>query len=277
MIGLDLRRLLSAAISASSIRRWCFVFVAVGMYAALTPIDVFAEEKWVTVGHSGPFTLKSEYKDSEHAALLDELANLQLDLSATLKLEPSDKPIQIFLFRHKRNYQSYLSQRIPQGASRQALFVKGDKFSRVYAYAHWGYDTDIRHEGTHAILHNALPYLPLWLDEGLAEYFEVGALNRASDHPHLKALRWATRFGSAPSLAELEKKSALSDFGAREYREAWAYVHYFLHGGDDARQLLVDYLAEIQAGRPPGKMSDFVRERIADLDSRVVHHVSSWK
>ncbi|MEX0728528.1 MAG: DUF1570 domain-containing protein [Planctomycetaceae bacterium] len=258
----------------NSLRPLLTAFVCV---VILTPSLSHAADKWITVGHTGPFTLKSEYKDDAHAGLLEELADLQLDLSATLKLEITKKPIQIFLFRHKRNYQSYLSQRVPEGASRQALFVKGDKFSQVYAYAHWGYDTDIRHEGTHAVLHNALPYLPLWLDEGLAEYFEETALNRASDHPHLKALRWSTRLGSAPSLTDLETKSKLSEFGASDYREAWAYVHFFLHGGDEARQVLVAYLAEIQAGRPPGKMSQFAAERIPDLDRRVVNHLSSWK
>ncbi|MDA0832745.1 MAG: DUF1570 domain-containing protein [Planctomycetota bacterium] len=244
---------------------------------AITSNTSHAVEKWITVGHSGPFTLKSEYQDDEHAELLDELADLQLDLSATLKLKITKKPIQIYLFRHKRSYQNYLSQRVPEGTSRQALFVKGDRFSQVYAYAHWGYDTDIRHEGTHAVLHNALPYLPMWLDEGLAEYFEETALNRASNHPHLKAMRWSMRLGSSPSLSNLEKKSELSEFGASEYRESWGYVHFFLHGGDDARQVLVEYLAEIQANRPPGKMSRFATERIPQFDRRVADHLSSWK
>src|SRR5947209_8380306 len=41
---------------------------------------------------------------------------------------------------------------------------------------------DLRHELTHALLHSVLKDVPLWLDEGLAEFFElppdVDGLNR---------------------------------------------------------------------------------------------------
>ncbi|MFN0195135.1 MAG: DUF1570 domain-containing protein [Planctomycetaceae bacterium] len=236
-----------------------------------------AGEKWITVGHSGPFTLKADYSHDEHAALLEELSSLQQDLAATLQLKIEEKPIQIFLFRQRSNYLRYLSQRIPEGTSRQALFVKGDKFSQVYAYSHGGYDTDIRHEGTHAVLHNSLPYVPLWLDEGLAEYFEETAANRASDHPHWKSLRWSMRFGWKPDLKALEKKSDLTEFDGKDYRDSWAVVHYLLHGGDQAEQALVDYLAEIQSDRPPGKMSEFLTARIPDFDRELLEHLGSWK
>jgi hypothetical protein len=43
----------------------------------------------------------------------------------------------------------------------------------VFAYRGEDFETDLRHECTHALLNAALPVVPLWLDEGLAEYFEV--------------------------------------------------------------------------------------------------------
>ncbi|GIT30210.1 MAG: hypothetical protein Ct9H300mP1_22560 [Planctomycetaceae bacterium] len=36
-----------------------------------------------------------------------------------------------------------------------------------------GFPEDLRHEFTHGVLHSSLKRVPLWLDEGLAEYFEV--------------------------------------------------------------------------------------------------------
>ena len=47
---------------------------------------------------------------------------------------------------------------------------------------------DLRHETTHAVLHGLLPMVPLWLDEGLAEYFEAPEANRLQRHPHFKAV-----------------------------------------------------------------------------------------
>ena len=51
--------------------------------------------------------------------------------------------------------------------------MKGRGPGKVFAYKSKALPVDVRHEGTHGLLHAALPMVPLWLDEGLAEYFEV--------------------------------------------------------------------------------------------------------
>ena len=45
----------------------------------------------------------------------------------------------------------------------------------LLVYTYWGdrIQQDLRHELTHALLHSVLKDVPLWLDEGLAEYFEL--------------------------------------------------------------------------------------------------------
>ena len=74
---------------------------------------------------------------------------------------------------------------------RRAFFVSD--FDRLNVYAWWGDNVgdDLRHEVTHGYLHSTLQEIPLWLDEGIAEYFEVprgdGGVNRA--HVELLAMR----------------------------------------------------------------------------------------
>ena len=58
---------------------------------------------------------------------------------------------------------------------RPALFILEGGSPGVYTYRKPDLDIDVRHECTHALLHSALPVVPLWLDEGIAKYFEVPA------------------------------------------------------------------------------------------------------
>ena len=81
-----------------------------------------------------------------------------------------------------------MNQWYPRVPYRRALFVKSGSRGRVFAYEHEDLAVDVRHESTHALLHASLPMVPLWLDEGLAEYFEVAESQRAFDHPHSTAL-----------------------------------------------------------------------------------------
>ena len=75
----------------------------------------------------------------------------------------------------------------------------------VFAYEGDEFEVDLRHECTHALLNAALPVTPLWLDEGLAEYFEVEAGQRAAGHPHQKYVKWNAYLGQTPSLEDLEQ------------------------------------------------------------------------
>jgi hypothetical protein len=135
----------------------------------------------------------------------------------------------------------------------------------------------VRHESTHALLHNALPYVPQWLDEGLAEYFEVPAAQRARKHPHLNELRWPLVFGWRPDLEALEKKRELADMDGGDYRESWAWVHFMLHGPPEARETLLTYLDAIAANDPPGLFSEQLKLRVPDAEHRLVKHFKNWK
>ena len=75
------------------------------------------------------------------------------------------------------------------------------------------FEADLRHECTHALLHAALPYVPLWLDEGLASLYEECEFS--ADELRLvglenwrgAALRGAMRAGILRSIEELAEAS----------------------------------------------------------------------
>jgi hypothetical protein len=231
-----------------------------------------AETRWPSESQAGTFLCHADFALAPHQPLLDELSLLQQDLSAVLAAPASREPVLLFLFQSKDVYQSYMKQHFPRLPYRRALFIKGRGPGMVFAYQGTDFEIDVRHESTHALLHAWLPDVPLWLDEGLAEYFEVGRSERPQKNPHLATVRALTRSGQLPRLEQLEALDDIDDMGREEYRDAWAWVHFMLHGPREAREELVRYLDDLNAGAEPGRLSDRLRRRIPDLNRRVAHH-----
>src|SRR5262245_2813550 len=194
---------------------------------------------------------------------------LEQDLSALLGEPKPSESLHLFLFQKQPTYQAYLKQYFPQVPSRRALFIKARGPGMVFAFQGTDFETDVRHECTHALLHAWLPDVPLWLDEGLAEYFEVAREQRVGQHPHREVVEVAVRSGRLPRLEELESLQSLEDMGRDEYRDAWAWVHFMLHGPREAREELTRYLDELHAGGEPGRLSDRLRRRMPDLNRRL--------
>jgi len=131
----------------------------------------------------------------------------------------------------------------------EALKLRGGDELLVYTF--WGENVtqDLRHELTHALLHSVLKDVPLWLDEGLAEFFELPPANGGVNFKHLEHLR---REGFRPDLARLEQLTEVQQMNPGEYREAWAWVHLMLRTSPGARRVLLAYLAELRTTSRPG-------------------------
>ena len=145
----------------------------------------------------------------------------------------------------------------PKVPYRPALFIWDGGTPAVYTYRKPDLDVDLRHECTHALLHSVLPVVPLWLDEGLAKYFEVPHKQRASGHPYFDDLKWkwSLRLGMVRTIESLEQRQNLTEMDAADYRYSWAWVHFMLHGPKPAHQALVNYVACYQQSVPAGKLS----------------------
>ena len=252
---------------------------AIGAIAVVLFVSQDVVGEWSDTRSAGPFQLRSEFRlgDENGQSLLREMTRLEQEVTTLLNLTPGVTPIEVNLFRSRRSYQNYLRQRIPEGVSRPALYVKGVDMGRVYVYRRWGYEKDVRHECTHAVLHNALPYVALWLDEGLAEYFEVPTSRRASGNGHLGELKRAIFFGWRPNLARLEQLESLQDMDAGDYRESWAWAHFMLHGPTEVRQVLADYLYDVAEGKPAGRLSERLQAKTGNYEDQLVAHLRHWK
>jgi hypothetical protein len=232
-----------------------------------------AENRWPDERQAGRFLCHADFSLVEEQPLLDEVSRLQAELGAILGAPTSREPVHLFLFQAKTTYQTYLEQYFPRVPNRRALFIKTPRGpGMVFACQGTDFEIDVRHESTHALLHAWLPDVPLWLDEGLAEYFEVPRAARAANNPHQAAVQTLIRSGSLPRLNELELLTKVEDMGRPEYRDAWAWVHFMLHGPPEAREELQRYLSEIAARSEPGRLSDRLRRRLPELNRRIAEH-----
>lgn len=125
-----------------------------------------------------------------------------------------------------------------------------------------GFDSALQplfHEYTHFVLHNNLPNIPLWLDEGLAEYYgtftvDQDGLKGRIGSPIAMRLNNLTRLTPLPlsrllvvdrSSKEYSKKATT----AMIYAQSWALVHYLILGENGRRRPMVaEYVRQIASG-----------------------------
>ncbi|MEX0611375.1 MAG: DUF1570 domain-containing protein [Pirellulales bacterium] len=197
--------------------------------------------------HLGQLLIRSNFELSQDDAMVRALMWEREDVCRTLGLPCSEELIEVHLFRDADTYRQYLARHFPTVPSRRAFFVESD--TRLAVYAHWSdrVAEDLRHEVAHGYLHSMVPGLPLWLDEGLAEFFEVPHRQAGLNPPHLDLLSEMMREGWRPDLVKLERLTDAAQMEQLDYAEAWAWVYFLLHSDPERRELLTGYLAELRA------------------------------
>jgi hypothetical protein len=221
-------------------------------------------------------TIRSDIDIDRDDPLLQELVNLRKEVRSTLRLPKASRPVTVYLFRDESRYMQYMRERHPTLPSRRAFFIGTPKELMVYAY--WGDKTleDLRHEYTHGVLHASLKTVPLWLDEGLAEYFEV-----APDQPvglnrdHAESLSISIQNGWRPDLKRLEQIDDVSQMQRADYQESWAWVHYLLQATPDGPQLVTDYLKLLNEATPAPSFASLLASELPTYSERLPVHVGS--
>ncbi|MEQ9407105.1 MAG: hypothetical protein RIK87_05240 [Fuerstiella sp.] len=247
-----------------------------GLLRALIPLTLSLiplsadEPRWVQHRHVGSLEIFSESPENL-SAVLEELQGVTAEFQNLLGFSTADRTVQLIIFRSHQSYRSYLAERIPQALGRRAIFFRnGDRY-QIFAFRHADLLTDLRHEYTHALLHQQLPYIPLWIDEGLAEFLEDRPDQR-SRSSRLAGMKWRCRSGWHPSLEKLEAMDSAAGMTSAQYRDSWAWVHFLINDSDATRQLLKDYVQAISAGEAPGPFSEWASRR----DPLVLKRVGSY-
>ena len=196
----------------------------------------------------GQLVFHSDFPLPADHRLVRELMTEREYVNQTLGLAPSNESIHVYLFRDADGYQEFVKLNFPNVPSRRAFFLETD--TRLVVYAHWNdrVAEDLRHEIAHGYMHSSLPSIPLWLDEGLAEYFEVPRGQSGLNRPHVDLLSDMTEKEHwRPNLPRLEKLTEAAQLDQRDYAESWAWVYFFLKSPPERREVLTDYLAQLRS------------------------------
>ncbi len=222
------------------------------------------------------FVLYANHEIRNSQLYLSELKQLKADLSEVLELPCDRGEYHLVLFDCETSFREYIQHYFPRVPLRRALFIKHRGPGLIFTYLHDDLLIDLRHEGTHALLNEACGPLPLWLDEGLAEYFEVAREQRFAGCPHLKETRWRVRLGQVPNLERLESAQDMADMDANDYRDAWAWVHFLLHRTSESRHALNQHLIQISQLNAEIRLSRQLKNLFADFRSEFVAHFKSY-
>jgi hypothetical protein len=219
----------------------------------------------------------SDFRLPKDHPLIEDLTTLRKQVSERLELPLGSKPVMVYLFTNEQEYKQYFKAAFPGFPPRRAYFIQTPG-KELAVYTWWGdrIQEDLRHEYTHGLLHAALEAVPLWLDEGLAEYFEVaGPTPGRVNGKHAQLLVESVHNGWRPDMDRLETLEKISHMHEQEYCEAWAWVHYMLHSSPDTRQVLLNYLHELRTNPKPGPLHPRLLAESPDIDIRCLSYMAS--
>lgn len=216
------------------------------------------------VTRAGPFAVYTNAPIPRNAPVVENLGELERDLTANLGLRVAadGPPVEVYILKDREAFTHFLTFYYPELPPRRAFFLAQGPRRFVYTFYNDRLDEDLRHEATHALLHSAVGDLPLWLDEGLAEYFEGPGGRQGRNPEHLAKLPNDLKGGWRPDLARLETLKSVREMTPRDYRESWSWVHYLLNGSGPGKASLLAYLADLRTepNAPP------LSERLARSD-----------
>jgi len=209
-------------------------------------------------------------------SLLPSLVSLpeEIELATQLSLEKTE--IHVLVFDTRRSLDEYLHRYYPGMRAANSMYIRGPNASNtpglVLTWFHSEWLVDARHEATHAILHSKQTDIPLWIDEGLAEYFEYPSEQSISNqslsprsHPvHTKLIQTQLRFGQFANLQEQERWDPNKRLSNQQYRDAWGSVAFLLHHDDATKSEFQTYLKDLFDERASGHLSFRLRRSIPD-------------
>lgn len=226
-----------------------------------------------------PYVFLADFEIDRKLPIFQDLAHLRDQVYQELRLTSSSQVVLVYLFANEDKYEQFMKVKYPDLPKRRAFFVAqpralgGGEDLQVYTF--WGdrIQQDLRHELTHALLHSVLKDVPLWLDEGLAEYFEVPPAWNGVNSTHLEHLCASDKGPFRPSLERLESLREVQQMRPTEYREAWAWVHWMLRGEPKARPILLAYLHELRSNGQPGPLRPRLQAVVPNLEAALQQYV----
>ena len=234
------------------------VALAVGLIAS-SPCR--AAQKW-TILQSGALIVIGDQSPSTLGDVAREIEQFRAVVGGLIHNadRPLPVPTVVFVVGDRKSLEPLL----PMYKSRPATiagYASEGQDANYIVMSREGYEESAAvtyHEYTHLLIANAVRALPVWLDEGLAEYYSTYTLadrGKAADvgrpvKPHVPLLR--EHYLPLAELIAVDKSSPMYNEGERQsifYAESWALTHYLMIEKPNGGQAINKYVTEVAEGR----------------------------
>lgn len=175
----------------------------------------------------------------------------------------SPVPTVVFVFPDDRSFEPFKPRYEGQSVNVGALYASQPHINYILLGPAHADDDDLRgvfHEFTHLVIRNTSPGIPLWLNEGLAEYYSAFRIENDGRavviggpiESHLRVLA-RERWIPLPELIATDQSSAQYNERSRRsmfYAESWLLVHMLLQRTPDRSSEVARYVDQTLAGVP---------------------------
>ena len=263
------------------------VIVLAALLVIAAPRQAAAQWRSLTTEHFHLIGDVPERQLSDVALRFEQFRDIvtRLNLAATNDGAPSRVPIVVF--RDRRSFEPFMPRAGGHIVESAGMFVEGPD-SVYIALRLDGGAASYRaafHEYTHLLLRQAFPDAPLWLDEGLADYYST--LRITGDRSALIGLPLAAhitvlRESSMPltQMFGATHQSAVYTGTDRVlfYAQAWAMVHHAYRSRPSLEAEMVALAKRLEAG---GNAEESVRAlygmSVAELELRITGYIRSGR
>ncbi|MGB7156909.1 MAG: DUF1570 domain-containing protein [Tepidisphaeraceae bacterium] len=197
-------------------------------------------------------------------AMYDEYAR-RLD---QFRISNPDQKFEVYLFAKRDDYMRLTQNRFPNTAG---IFMPGRNLLAAFLEGQGrdGLRRTLQHEAFHQFVFTAIsPDMPIWLNEGMAQYFEEGVWTgnsfmigqvsprRVRQLQHDMTNKQIVPFRTMLTMTDEQWATNLTgsaERGATQYNQVWAMVHFLVHGAngsDKYRPRLINMLKLIHEGKP---------------------------
>ena len=251
--------------------------LAVALWAVISGAASDVNQGWVEV-RSPHFTVASNAGEKEARRLADQFEQVRVLFHAALpalRVDPA-QPVIILAAKNEATMKALLPEdwEVKGHVHPAGLYQPGeDKHYVVLRVDSEGSDPfhALYHEYAHAILHLNFGELPLWLDEGLAEFYGNSKISDKEsrvgtiDETHLYILQ-QNKLLPIETLLNVNHSSPYyneSNQASVFYAESWALVHYLLLDSEAQKgQLLKNFLGAWDKG---GNQLEAAQQAFGDL------------
>ena len=241
--------------------------IVVAVLAVVLPSLLYSarHESWIEV-RSPNFVVVSNAgeKQARKAALQFEQIRAVFRQSIKVASSHPSPAVTILAMKDESSMRELLPEFWVKGHTHPAgIFVSRFNlcFAAVELDAHWSnpYET-FYHEYYHAITTPYFPDLPVWLSEGLAEYYgstqiEDKFVMLGKNDPDLVRQLWDATFIPLNLLFKVDRSSPYYNEANKTslfYAESWALTHYLMIGDRGIHKpLLLAYLDALNHGKTP--------------------------